>query len=171
MTQLDVGLQLDRTRKITVTVNGDAYAVEVDVRTPLADVLRRDLGLTGTHIGCEHGVCGACTVLLDGQAVRSCLLLAVQADGHEVTTVEGLSEDGTLNPLQSAFRAHHALQCGFCTPGVLCTLTDALRANPDPTEDDVRQALTGNLCRCTGYQNIVEASLDAAAAMRGADDE
>ena len=171
MTQLDTGPQLDTTRKITITVNGDAHAVEVDVRTPLADVLRRDLRLTGTHVGCEHGVCGACTVLLDGQAVRSCLLLAVQADGHEVTTVEGLAEDGALNPLQSAFRAHHALQCGFCTPGFLCTLTDALRTNPDPTEDDVRQALTGNLCRCTGYQNIVEATIDAAAALRGADDE
>jgi aerobic-type carbon monoxide dehydrogenase small subunit (CoxS/CutS family) len=171
MTQLDTGPQLDTTRKITVTVNGDAHAVEVDVRTPLADVLRRDLRLTGTHVGCEHGVCGACTVLLDGQAVRSCLLLAVQADGHKVTTVEGLAEDGALNPLQSAFRAHHALQCGFCTPGFLCTLTDALRANPDPTEDDVREALTGNLCRCTGYQNIVEAAIDAAAALRGGDDE
>jgi aerobic carbon-monoxide dehydrogenase small subunit len=153
---------LDTTRTITVTVNGEDQVADVDVRTPLCDMLRRDLGLTGTHVGCEHGVCGACTVLLDGQAVRSCLLLAVQAHGHEVTTAEGLAR-GELNPLQSAFHRHHALQCGFCTPGFLCTLTDALSRNPDPTEDDVRQALTGNLCRCTGYQNIVEAALDAAA--------
>ncbi|MEV4129105.1 (2Fe-2S)-binding protein [Nocardia sp. NPDC049707] len=171
MTRPDIGPKLDRARKITIITNGDTHAVEVDVRTPLSDALRRDLHLTGTHVGCEHGVCGACTVLLDGRAVRSCLLLAVQADEHEVTTVEGLSGDGTLNSLQSAFRSHHALQCGFCTPGILCTLTDALRTSPAPTEDDIRAALTGNLCRCTGYQNIVEAAVDAAAALRGAGDE
>jgi carbon-monoxide dehydrogenase small subunit len=136
----------------------------------LGDFLRRDLGLTGTHLGCEHGVCGACTVHLDGEAVRSCILFAVQADGAKVTTVEGLARpDGTLHPLQQAFRDHHGLQCGFCTPGMLMTLAAFLAENANPTEREVREAISGNLCRCTGYQGIVAAALDAArSAAKGA---
>ena len=141
---------------------------EAETRTHLADFLRRELRLTGTHLGCEHGVCGACTVLVDGEAVRSCLMLAVQADGREVVTTEGLAApDGTLSVLQQAFREKHALQCGFCTPGMLTTLTAFLRENPDPSEDAVRDALSGNLCRCTGYANIVAAALEAAKRLRG----
>lgn len=129
----------------------------------LADFLRDELRLTGTHLGCEHGVCGACTILVDGRSARSCLMLAVQAEGHELTTVEGLaSEDGTLNPLQQAFSDHHALQCGFCTPGFLMTITELLQENEAPDEDEIRLRLSGNLCRCTGYQNIVEAVKKAA---------
>jgi len=140
----------------------------VDTRTTLVDLLRHDLGLTGTHVGCEHGVCGACTVLLDGLSIRSCLMLAVQANGHAVTTVEGLAgPDQGLNPLQQAFWEKGALQCGFCTPGMLLTLTELLAANASPTEDDVRDAVAGNLCRCTGYQAIVDATMLAAARMRG----
>jgi carbon-monoxide dehydrogenase small subunit len=156
-------------RKITLTVNGARYEAEVETRHTLADFLRHQLGLTGTHVGCEHGVCGACTVLLDGRAVRSCLMLAVQADGHELTTVEGLAPDASrLHPLQEAFRDQHGLQCGYCTPGMLTTLVEFLRENPDPTEEEVRVAISGNLCRCTGYQNIITAALDAAKRMRSA---
>ena len=134
----------------------------------LSDFLRHDLLLAGTHVGCEHGVCGACTILLDGYSARSCLMLAVQADGHEIMTVEGIAADSdTLHPLQEAFHEHHGLQCGFCTPGILTTLIELLRDNPDPTEEDIRIGISGNLCRCTGYQNIVTAALDAAKRMRG----
>src|SRR5579883_2897981 len=153
-------------RKITVEVNGRRHDEEVEVRLTLADFLRHELGLTGTHLGCEHGVCGACTVLVDGRTARSCLMFAVQAHGCEVTTVEGLTPDGALSPLQQAFMDNHGLQCGFCTPGILVTLTELLRENPHPTEQDVREALTGNLCRCTGYAGIVKAALDAAQRMR-----
>jgi len=149
-------------RTIRVTVNGRSYEKTVEVRKTLADFLRDDLDLTGTHLGCEHGVCGACTVVLDGAAVRSCLLFAVQAHGRELQTVEGLADGDRLNPLQEAFRRHHGLQCGFCTPGFLMTLTCFLRECPDPTEAEVREAISGNLCRCTGYKNIVAAALAAA---------
>jgi len=149
--------------EITVTVNGEQHRRGVEPRLLLSDFLRVNLGLTGTHVGCEHGVCGACTVLLDGEAVRSCLLFAVQADGHAVATVEGLaSPDGELHPLQAAFREHHALQCGFCTPGFLMSLIPFLRDHADPSEEEVREALSGNLCRCTGYANIVTAVMAAA---------
>ncbi len=155
-------------RTIEVTVNGKRVTQEVETRRHLADFLRHDLRLTGTHLGCEHGVCGACTVLVDGEAVRSCLMLAVQADGREVVTTEGLAgADGTLSPLQQAFWEKHGLQCGFCTPGMLTTLTAFLRENPDPTEEQVREAISGNLCRCTGYAGIVDAALAAAQRMRG----
>jgi carbon-monoxide dehydrogenase small subunit len=149
--------------RVATTVNGSRFEREVEPRLLLSDFLRHDLGLTGTHVGCEHGVCGACTVLVDGEPVRSCLLLAVQADGHEVTTVEGLAPaPGELHPLQQAFWEAHGLQCGFCTPGFLMTLVPFLEENPSPTEDEVRHALSGNLCRCTGYQHIVDAVLLAA---------
>ena len=157
---------MSASRAISVTVNGMRREAEVPVRLTLADFLRQRLELTGTHLGCEHGVCGACTVLLDGRAVRSCLLLAVQANGRELTTVEGLAPAGGLHPLQEAFRDHHGLQCGFCTPGMLTTLVEFLRENPDPTAEDVRVAISGNLCRCTGYQGIVDAALDAAKRLR-----
>ena len=154
---------MSETRKITVTVNGTRYEETVPVRVTLADFIRHQLGLTGTHLGCEHGVCGACTILLDGHSARSCLMLAVQADGHELLTVEGIAPNAdTLHPLQEAFRDNHGLQCGFCTPGILTTLIELLRDNPDPTEEEVRIGISGNLCRCTGYQNIVIAALDAA---------
>src|SRR5262245_56983929 len=155
------------TRRIAVTVNGQTYERRVPVRLTLADFLRHELNLTGTHLGCEHGVCGACTILLDGQSARSCLLLAVQTDGRDILTVEGIapSED-KLHPLQEAFRDNHGLQCGFCTPGMLTTLLEFLRDNPDPTEQEVRIAISGNLCRCTGYQGIVNAALDAAKRLR-----
>jgi carbon-monoxide dehydrogenase small subunit len=160
---------VSETRKITVMVNGKRREATVPVRVTLADFLRHELRLTGTHLGCEHGVCGACTILLDGQSARSCLMLAVQADGCEVTTVEGLASDPkTLHPLQQAFHDHHGLQCGFCTPGILMTLIELLRDNPNPTEDDIRVGISGNLCRCTGYQNIVVAALDAAKRIRTA---
>jgi carbon-monoxide dehydrogenase small subunit len=150
-------------RTIKLTVNGVRHSREVETRLTLGDFLRRDLGLTGTHLGCEHGVCGACTVHLDGEAVRSCILFAVQADGARVTTVEGLAKaDGTLHPVQQAFRDHHGLQCGFCTPGMLMTLVALLAENANPTEREVREAISGNICRCTGYQGIVAAALDAA---------
>ena len=150
-----------------VTVNGKAHARIVESRLTLADFLRHELGLTGTHLGCEHGVCGACTVLFDGYSARSCLMLAVQTDGHEIVTIEGIApDDKTLHPLQEAFRDNHGLQCGFCTPGILTTLIELLRDNPNPTEAEVRIAISGNLCRCTGYQNIVVAALDAAARLR-----
>jgi carbon-monoxide dehydrogenase small subunit len=149
-----------------VTVNGKAYARIVESRLTLADFLRHELGLTGTHLGCEHGVCGACTVLVDGCSTRSCLMFAVQANGCEVTTVEGLAPDGELSVLQQAFIDNHGLQCGFCTPGMLITLTELLREKAEPSEQEVREALTGNLCRCTGYAGIVKAALDAAQRLR-----
>jgi aerobic carbon-monoxide dehydrogenase small subunit len=149
-----------------VAVNGKSYARVVDARLTLADFLRHEINLTGTHLGCEHGVCGACTVLVDGRSARSCLMFAVQANGREITTVEGLAPDGKLSILQQAFIDHHGLQCGFCTPGMLITLTELLRENPQPSEQDVREAITGNLCRCTGYAGIVKAALDAAQRLR-----
>ena len=151
-------------REIELKVNGIAYHETVEPRRLLVDFLRDHLGLTGTHIGCEHGVCGACTVLVDGQSVRACLMLAVQADGAEVTTVEGLARDGKLHPLQEAFWEHHALQCGFCTPGMLLTAYELLQTNRKPEPDAIRDAIAGNLCRCTGYQNIVTAVQAAAQA-------
>ncbi len=146
---------------VALTVNGAAHRVEVPSRRLLSDCLRHDLRLTGTHVGCEHGVCGACTVLLDGAPVRSCLVLAASADGAEVTTVEGLGSEAALSPEQQAFRECHALQCGFCTPGFLTTVTAYLDEHPDPTEEEAREAIAGNLCRCTGYQGIVRAVLRA----------
>jgi 2-furoyl-CoA dehydrogenase 2Fe-2S iron sulfur subunit len=151
---------------IRVTVNGKSYARVLEPRLTLADFLRHELNLTGTHLGCEHGVCGACTVLVDGRSTRACLMFAVQANGCEVTTVEGLAPEGTLSVLQQAFVDNHGLQCGFCTPGMLLTLTELLREKPSPNEQDVREALTGNLCRCTGYAGIVAAALDAAQRLR-----
>ena len=148
--------------RVTVTVNGTRYQREVEPRLLLGDFLRVTLGLTGTHFGCEHGVCGACTVILDGDSVRSCLVFAVQADGGEVLTVEGLGAIDELHPLQQAFREHHGLQCGYCTPGMLMTALDLLRKTPRPSEAAVRDGISGNLCRCTGYQNIVAAILAAA---------
>jgi aerobic-type carbon monoxide dehydrogenase small subunit (CoxS/CutS family) len=150
-----------------MTVNGEARSASADPRLTLVDFLRHSLRLTGTHIGCEHGVCGACTVLVDGSAVRSCLMLAVQAEGKHVQTVESLGSADGLHPLQKAFSAHHALQCGYCTPGMLLTLVEFLRDVPDPSAADVREAISGNLCRCTGYHNIIKAALAAAAEMRG----
>ena len=158
------------TRKISLSVNGKTYEEEVEVRFHLADFLRQQLGLTGTHLGCEHGVCGACTILLNGRSTRSCLMLAVQADGQEITTIEGIApSDKEMHPLQEAFRDNHGLQCGFCTPGMLTTLIEFLGDNPDPTEEEVRIAISGNLCRCTGYQGIVAAALDAAQRLRKAE--
>ena len=149
--------------EICVTVNGRQRSAQVEPRRSLVDFLRQDLALTGTHVGCEHGACGACTVLLNGRTVRACLMFAVQADGQEVFTIEGLaSADGTLHPLQQAFHAHHALQCGFCTPGMLLSALELLRDNPSPSEHEVRQGLAGNLCMCTGYVNIVRAVLSVA---------
>jgi carbon-monoxide dehydrogenase small subunit len=148
---------------VRLIVNGEPHRVRVPARRLLSDCLRHDLRLTGTHVGCEHGVCGACTVLLDGEPVRSCLILAVTAEGHEITTVEGLAgPDGELSPVQQAFRECHGLQCGFCTPGFLTTTTAYLRDHPDPTREQAREAISGNLCRCTGYQNIVGSVLRAA---------
>ena len=152
-------------RTIRVTVNGRPREATVEVRKTLADFLRDDLELTGTHLGCEHGVCGACTVILDGAAVRSCLLFAAQVNGRSVGTVEGLADGEVLNPLQQAFHEHHALQCGFCTPGFLMTLTCFLRECPDPSDAQIREAISGNLCRCTGYKNIVTAARAAARAL------
>ena len=155
-------------RRISITVNGKSYEAEIETRLLLADFLRNVIDLTGTHVGCEHGVCGVCTVLVDGRSIRSCLMFAVQAHGKQVTTIEGLANaDGSLNILQQAFQDHHGLQCGFCTPGILMTLTEHLRENPDPSEAELREVLTGNLCRCTGYQAIVEAALDEARRLRG----
>lgn len=149
---------MSQLHSVTVTVNGRRFERQVEPRLLLSDFLRHELGLTGTHVGCEHGVCGACTVLLDGEPVRSCLMLAVQVDAHEMTTVEGLSgAGGALHPLQQAFWESHGLQCGFCTPGFLMTLIPFLEENPDPSEDEIRHAISGNLCRCTGYQHIVDA--------------
>jgi carbon-monoxide dehydrogenase small subunit len=152
--------------EITVTVNGAEYKRSVEPRLLLSDFLRHELGLTGTHVGCEHGVCGACTVLFDGLPVRSCLMFAVQAHGHQVTTVEGLGTPDSLHPIQEAFREAHGVQCGFCTPGILMTVVPFLEENPDPTEQEIREAIAGNLCRCTGYQHIVDAISLAAEKIR-----
>lgn len=155
------------TYTITLTANEQEYTRTVEPRLLLSDFLRHELGLTGTHVGCEHGVCGACTILFDGESMRSCLIFAVQADGHSITTVEGLASDkDNLHPLQQSFWEAHGLQCGYCTPGILMTLVPFLRDNPNPTEDEIRHALSGNLCRCTGYQHIVDAVKLAAEKMR-----
>lgn len=140
---------------VTLSVNGQTYAVRVSPRKLLADVIREDIGLTGTHVGCEHGVCGACTVWVDDRPTRSCLMFAIQAEGHAVTTIEALAQHGQLNVLQQALHEEHGLQCGFCTPGIVMTMEAYLHEHPNPTVDDIRDALSGNLCRCTGYQNIV----------------
>ncbi|MFZ0736978.1 MAG: (2Fe-2S)-binding protein [Candidatus Acidiferrales bacterium] len=158
-------------KTIQVRVNGAQYERTVDVRKLLADFLREDLCLTGTHIGCEHGVCGACTVLMDGASIRSCLLFAVQANGAELTTVEGLAQKEGLSELQMAFWEHHALQCGFCTPGLLMTAQELLRVAPNATREEVREFLSGNLCRCTGYQNVIDAVMNALHRGRNASDE
>ena len=150
---------------VDITINGNRYQHAVEPRMLLSDFIRQDIGLTGTHVGCEHGVCGACTVLLDGQPVRSCLMFAVQADGHEVLTVEGLGTPEHLNPLQAAFQEAHGVQCGFCTPGILMTLEPFLKSNPNPSEEEIRAAISGNICRCTGYQHIVDAVKLAAESM------
>ncbi|MEA2278342.1 MAG: 2-furoyl-CoA dehydrogenase 2Fe-2S iron sulfur subunit [Solirubrobacteraceae bacterium] len=151
---------------VTLHVNGEQHETLVEARRTLADVIRDDIGLTGTKLGCEHGVCGACTVLLDGRAVRSCLMFAVQAQGVEITTVEGLDDEGTLDSVQQAFTDNHGLQCGYCTPGVLMSVHSFLEDNPDPSEEEIRIALSGNICRCTGYQNIVKSVAVAAANRR-----
>jgi len=153
-------------RTVRVKVNGTEHERSVEPRTSLADLLRDDLDLTGTHVGCEHGVCGACTVLLDGEPVRSCLMLAVQAEGAAIMTIEGLAPEDGLHPIQEAFRARHGLQCGFCTPGIILTVHAFLRDNPSPTPEEIREAIAGNLCRCTGYHFIVEAIAAAADAQR-----
>jgi len=156
-------------RRVAVTVNGEEHVVEVEPRLLLAHLLRQGLGLTGTHIGCDTTNCGACTVLVDDTAVKSCTMLAVQTDGHEVRTVEGMAQASELHPIQEGFREEHGLQCGYCTPGMMMSAMALLQRNPDPTEEDVRWALSGNLCRCTGYQNIVKAVLWAAAKLRPAE--
>ena len=153
-------------RPVNVTINGTQYERDVEPRMLLSDFIRHEVGLTGTHVGCEHGVCGACTILLDGEAVRSCLMLAVQVDAHEITTVEGLGTEEELHPIQNGFWEKHGLQCGYCTPGFLMTLVPFLQENPDPTDAEVREAISGNLCRCTGYQHIVESVQHAAEQMR-----
>lgn len=154
------------TRKISLTINGRVYRDEVEPRKLLVDFVRDDLGLTGTHVGCEHGVCGACTVLLDGEPVRSCLMFAVQTDGARLATVEGIAPSaGELHPLQQSFWELHALQCGFCTPGILLTAEALLKETPNPSEEEIRDWISGNLCRCTGYQNIIAAIQDAAKKM------
>ncbi|OOY18194.1 (2Fe-2S)-binding protein [Thioclava sp. DLFJ4-1] len=152
---------------LSLSVNGETHDVRVPARKLLSDVLRDDLGLTGTHVGCEHGVCGACTVLIDGRPARACLTFAAQMEGHEVTTIEAMGRPDALSALQQALHEEHGLQCGFCTPGIVVTFEHYLRENPDPTAEEVRDVLSGNLCRCTGYQNIVAAVLKAAAWMRG----
>ncbi len=164
--RLVLGMEMANVVEIDVTVNGKSYHGRCEARTLLADFLRDHLDLTGTHVGCEHGVCGACTILLDGEAARSCIMLAVQAHGMEIVTIEGLAKAGTFHPLQQAFHENHALQCGFCTPGMLIAAMDFLNTNPSPSEDEVREALSAVLCRCTGYQNIVKAVMVAAARMR-----
>jgi aerobic-type carbon monoxide dehydrogenase small subunit (CoxS/CutS family) len=158
-------------RPVALTINGVRRKRPVEARMLLSDFIRHELLLAGTHVGCEHGVCGACTVLYDGLPVRSCLLLAVQADGHEIRTVEGLAADGNLHPLQQAMHECHGLQCGFCTPGILMTMVTFLEETPSPSEADIREALSGNLCRCTGYQHIVDAVALAAERMRGSRSE
>ncbi|MER3418431.1 MAG: carbon monoxide dehydrogenase [Chloroflexota bacterium] len=155
-------------QRIALTVNGVPHEVDVEPRRLLVQVLREDLGLTGTHVGCDTSQCGACTVLVDGAAVKSCTMLAVSADGASITTIEGLASDGELHPLQAAFRDNHGLQCGFCTPGMIMTAVDFLGRNPSPSEAEIRKAIEGNICRCTGYQNIVAAIAEAAAQLRAA---
>jgi aerobic-type carbon monoxide dehydrogenase small subunit (CoxS/CutS family) len=159
---------VSETRRITLRVNGTSRIADVETRIHLADFLRQSLGLTGTHLGCEHGVCGACTIIVDGRAVRACLMLAVQANGAEIETVEGLGTTESLSVLQKAFSTHHGLQCGFCTPGMLMSLEAFLRVNPQPSAAEIREAISGNICRCTGYQGIVDAALAAADERRGA---
>ena len=154
---------------VRVTVNGELYEREVEPRMTRVDFLRHELRLTGTHVGCEHGVCGVCTIVKDGKAVRSCLMLAVQADGATLETVEGLHGDGGLHPIQDAFVEKHGLQCGFCTPGFLMSTLELLRGTPDPSDEEIREAIGGNLCRCTGYQNILESVRAAAVKMRARD--
>jgi aerobic-type carbon monoxide dehydrogenase small subunit (CoxS/CutS family) len=155
-------------KAVSITINGATLQETVAIRMPLVDFIRDVAGLTGTHVGCTYeGVCGACTVHLDGEAVKSCLMLAVQADGHQVTTVEGLAKNGAMTTLQQAFTDHHALQCGYCTSGILMTMAEFLEQNPMPSDDEIRRALVGNLCRCTGYAHIVDAVRDAAARQRG----
>lgn len=154
------------TREITVHINGVAYKKSIESRITLVDFIRHECGLTGTHVGCEHGACGACTVLVDGQSARSCLMLGVQCHEVQVQTVEGLAKDGVLNTLQQSFQDHHALQCGFCTAGILMTMTEFLRENPQPTEVEVKEILSGNVCRCTGYLPIVKAVMSAAKTLR-----
>jgi carbon-monoxide dehydrogenase small subunit len=155
------------TTPITVTVNGELFEREVDSRTLLVDFIRHDLGFTGTHVGCEQGVCGACTIEVNGEAVRSCLMFAVQVDGAQITTIEGVGPaPGQLGPIQESFRDHHALQCGFCTPGMVITAKSLLESNASPSEDEIREAISGNICRCTGYKNIVAAVGDAAERVR-----
>lgn len=159
---------MTRPVSITLTVNGVDHELTVPPRRLLSDVLRDDLDLTGTHVGCEHGVCGACTVLIDDRPARACLTYAVQMEGHEISTIEAVARDGVYSPLQQAMHEEHGLQCGFCTPGIIMTFEAYLRDNPDPSEDEIREALSGNTCRCTGYQNIVAAIKKAAAVMREA---
>jgi 2-furoyl-CoA dehydrogenase 2Fe-2S iron sulfur subunit len=156
----------DRRHPVNLTLNGRRVCADAEPRMLLSDFIRHAIGATGTHVGCEHGVCGACTVLIDGVAVRSCLTLAVQAEGREISTVESLARDGVLNTLQNSFRNNHALQCGFCTPGILMSFTDFLRRNPHPTEAEVVDVLSGHICRCTGYAGIVAAVLEASATMK-----
>ena len=160
-------LKRDARHEITFTLNGETVTGYGEPRLLLSDFLRHEIGATGTHVGCEHGICGACTVLIDGAAVRSCLMLAVQAGGKTIETVESLATDEALSPLQAAFHRNFALQCGFCTPGFLMSLSEVLERNPDPSEAEIRDALSGNLCRCTGYKEIVDAALEAAAELRG----
>lgn len=161
---------MSQLRRVQLTVNGKSHEREIEPRLLLSDFLRHEIGLTGTHVGCEHGVCGACTVLVDGQPVRSCLMFAIQAEGHSILTVEGLGDGPEhLDPLQQAFWEAHGLQCGFCTPGILMTMSAFLKDNPHPTEPEVRHALSGNLCRCTGYQHIVDAVLLAAEKLQQAE--
>ncbi len=160
-------LKRDARHEVTFTLNGETVTGYAEPRLLLSDFLRHEIGATGTHVGCEHGICGACTVLIDGTAMRSCLMLAVQAGGRTIETVESLASDETLSPLQAAFHRNFALQCGFCTPGFLMSLTEVLKRNPDPSEGEIRDALSGNLCRCTGYKEIVDAALEAAAELRG----
>lgn len=163
---------MTQTLPVTVTVNEKAYQRQVEPRMLLSDFLRHELGLTGTHVGCEHGVCGACTILFDGESARSCLMFAIQADGHQISTIEGLASSNVggmesgLHPIQQAFWEAHGLQCGYCTPGILMTLVPFLKQNPDPSEEEIRHALSGNLCRCTGYQHIVDAVRLAAEKMK-----
>ena len=158
---------MTKTMKINLTVNGTAYEREVEPRLLLSDFIRHELKLTGTHVGCEHGLCGACTILFDGEPVRSCIMFAVMADGHDIQTVKSLGTPEDLHPVQEAFMEKHALQCGFCTPGFLITVVDYLGHNPNPTDEQIREAIDGNFCRCTGYENIVEAVKLAAAKLSG----
>jgi carbon-monoxide dehydrogenase small subunit len=157
----------DQYRLVQVTVNGAKYQKHVEVRKLLSDFIREDLELTGTHVGCEHGICGACTVMLNGETTRSCLMFAVQANGASITTVEGLAGDGKLHPIQEAFWENHGLQCGFCTPGFLLTAVELLQRNPKPTEEEVREGISGNICRCTGYQHIIDSVMAASKKMGG----